>query len=70
MHRGWLHQDVKLTVNKVIYIGRCGCCFKEAHSTLARYSAVDGRMLPGGPAALLCLTAEAPGESQAIARAK
>lgn len=36
IRRGWLHQPGKLTVNKVIYIGHCGCCFKLAHSTLAR----------------------------------
>lgn len=49
MHRGWLHQDVKLTVNKVIYTGCCGCCFKRAHNTLARNAAEDDRVLPGGP---------------------
>lgn len=49
MHRGWLHQDVKLTVNKVIYTGCCGCCFKQAHNTLARNAAGDDRVLPGRP---------------------
>lgn len=48
MHWGWLHQDVKLTVNKVIYTGCCGCCFKRAHNTLARNAAEDDRVLPEG----------------------
>lgn len=55
MHQGWLHQDVKLTVNKVIYTGCCGCCFKQAHDTLARNAAEDGRVLPEGPGSVFLL---------------
>lgn len=63
MRRGWLHQDVKLTVNKVIYTGCCGCCFKRAHNTLARNAAEDDRVLPEGPGSVSLLELLGSGHS-------